>query len=103
MNRRAQTAAEGAEDVAPHPDRRGHEDQEPGKRLEGVGDGAEGQPGEEVTPGRNEERGKTLPHAGGIRTKDGARPRAETESGPTHGNSEGPSCCAPSGRPRSYG
>ena len=45
----AEPAAEGAEDVAPHADGRGDEHQQAGQRVEGVGDGAEGQPGEEVT------------------------------------------------------
>ena len=84
---RAQPAAEGAEDVAPHPDGGGHEHQQPRKLLEGAGDGAEGQSGEEVTARGDGEGGQALPGGRCVRSDERAKPGADTAKAASHGNS----------------
>ena len=88
---RAQPAPERPEDVAPHADGGGHEHQQAGQLLQGVGDGAEGQPGEQVTARRDEQRGEALTDRRRVRADDAADARecpAATRRG--HGDSEAP-------------
>ena len=71
MDRGAEAAAEPAEDVAPHTDRGGNENEQAGKSLERAGDGAERQPGEKVATRREQERDEPRPDPGRVGANNG--------------------------------
>ena len=71
-------AAQGAEDVASHADGGGNQHQQSREPLEGVGDGAEGQPGEEVTTRGDQEGGQALADGCRVRPHQRAEARADT-------------------------
>ena len=51
VDQRAESASEATEDVSPHPDRGRDEHEQPGKAVQGVGDGTEREPGDEIAAG----------------------------------------------------
>src|SRR5215210_3655859 len=71
VDRGAEAASESAEDVPPHADRGGNEHEEAGERLEGAGDGAERQPGNEVATRREQERDEPRSDPGRVGANDG--------------------------------
>ena len=60
MTRGSSPAAERANDVAPRPNRSRDEYEQTGEPVEGASNGAEGDPGDQVTKRRNCKRGKAL-------------------------------------------
>ena len=74
---RAEPAAERAEHVAAQADGGGDEDEEAGKLLEGPGDGAEDESGDETSGGGEQVRDEARSDSGWIRANERAEPPHE--------------------------